>query len=499
MPDSLRARKFQWLIVLCLVGFGVYWLSLTIPFYQYVYDGPRDFFSLLHTERPSPGFFRPIENLFLNVVQAYFGLNTLPMHVTQVALHVLLSWLVYIFMIRYGFSMWQAVLGSLFMLVSQANVSAVIATDTLSQVAGTLFGCLSLLFLWSASFTRRDSAGARADRSAGGGYVASAVAFAVCLFWKESGICFLPALLWILLVRNLRGRSLRGSISRSLLGILPFLAVLILYLAVRTLAGSAQPTFGPGRYEFNLGANIVKNLFFLFISMTTLVSTVRGFMALTTHDVPVIIGVAVSSVVVVACLGYGLLRSKQRPVLLTLVMFAVIAVLPVVLLNNVNEVYAYNSMPFVSVVAGAALTGLAPVYRARPGRWALWAGFVVLVLACNVIATESKILDASKTSGRATAVIDALVEHSRTLPKDGTIVLVDESGERTEYWRYVPRGLDVFWTRTARWIIAKRTGRDDINLQRTSKEGLAGVEADCGTDCVILVFDGERLSVHRRQ
>jgi hypothetical protein len=138
------------LIVLGLVGLAIYFQGTRIKYYaddfQWFFDPPPSstfhyFWNMNPYEHQA---YRPLQAFFYILVQRFWGLDTLPIHLTQITLHVLLSWLIWWWMVNRGFTFLQAVLSSLFMLISQANAMAVLSVDTISQVSSPLFGCVSL-------------------------------------------------------------------------------------------------------------------------------------------------------------------------------------------------------------------------------------------------------------------------------------------------------------------------------------------------------------------
>ncbi|MBI4087762.1 hypothetical protein HY418_00020, partial [Candidatus Kaiserbacteria bacterium] len=132
-------------------AFAVYGSGLAIPHYgddfAVVLDSPASkIFYFFYNAHPS-GWYRPTEASFHAAAQTLFGPSTVPIHAASILSHALLSWLVYILMMRLGFRKPQALLGASFMLFSQANVHPVLSNDTLAQVWSALFGFLSIWLL----------------------------------------------------------------------------------------------------------------------------------------------------------------------------------------------------------------------------------------------------------------------------------------------------------------------------------------------------------------
>jgi hypothetical protein len=93
---------------------------------------------------PTTGFYRPLQNAILTLIQQVAGSNPVPVHALTLAFHVGDVALVYKGSRWIGASDTQAVFAAGLMAVAQAGAAAVIGKDTLSQVGATLFGYLSL-------------------------------------------------------------------------------------------------------------------------------------------------------------------------------------------------------------------------------------------------------------------------------------------------------------------------------------------------------------------
>ncbi|HEX2613691.1 MAG TPA: hypothetical protein VHO02_08865, partial [Fibrobacteria bacterium] len=131
----MRKSSLAWFVVLAATGLVVYAAGLHgfyfMDDYQVVFDLTPHVSagSFLFGNPPENhfAFYRPLESAFLLLSQRTFGLNPLPVHIVQVALHATLAWMVFVILSGLGFSSLQARLGSLVMLVSQANAHAVLS------------------------------------------------------------------------------------------------------------------------------------------------------------------------------------------------------------------------------------------------------------------------------------------------------------------------------------------------------------------------------------
>jgi len=104
-----KHQAMSGLVALSLIVLFVYLPQLPIPYYEddfaFVFNSPSskvsDFF--FHNAAHNR-FYRPIEASLLAIIQTYFGTNTWPIHITQIAMHILLCLLIFLSMVRLGFS-----------------------------------------------------------------------------------------------------------------------------------------------------------------------------------------------------------------------------------------------------------------------------------------------------------------------------------------------------------------------------------------------------------
>jgi hypothetical protein len=416
MDDSRKLANVLSLTSLLLIGAGLYYSGLTIPYYgddfAHVLLTPSThaWHYFLHTP-PRFVFYRPIEFAFLHFVQERFGLETLPIHLTALFLHILLSWLVFVFIRDLGYSTVVASLGSVFMLVSQANVSAVLGNDTLSQVASTFFGCLSLLLLYRYSSNTGTSKGIAVRRLHDKNYLLSIAALALALFSKESAVFFVGFCLVLLMFNNRRFGDLAHLVTNRAIEGAPFVAILALYLLARESAGAGLIAY-KGYYAIHIGANVIRNVAELVLLAAIPVSSVFGFIAFHNHDLSMIVLVLVLSLAVVGFVAWGLWRSDRRGTISVLVVGSILGFFPLALIDHVNEVGVYNSMPLISVLVGI---GLGKQLELSAGKWirmALCTGLIVLLSIAHVTATLSKTSLMKECGERAAMMISSIVAHS---------------------------------------------------------------------------------------
>jgi len=171
-------------------------------------------------------YYRPLYMLWLRGNDAVFGLDPMYWHLTTIAMHLIVCLLLYLFVRRLVHDRWTAVVAALLFGLHPAHVETVawVSGTTESLVASLLLG--SLLCYWK-----------RLDGSDRPEYWLAAsliLAFFASLV-KETAIV-LPALIfgyeWIFA----QSASWKAKFLASLRAALPYLAISILFLLMRTLA-----------------------------------------------------------------------------------------------------------------------------------------------------------------------------------------------------------------------------------------------------------------------
>ena len=341
-------KNLFWFLFLCFIILSVYFSGLTIQYYsddlQFVFNPlPSNILYYFFQKNPANTLaYRPIQASLMILVQRFFSMYTLPIHLLSITVHIIMTWLIYIIMIKLQFSRLSAILGSVFMAVSQANVLAVLSNDTLSQILGTFFGCLCVWLMYRAYVSHtgpREYINLKF-------FFASMALFGFSVFSKETSISFLLSILLIIILGNYL--SIRGNIliKRTIITIIPFCVLYIFYFVVRSLVVDVNPSFGPERYQFNIGINIINNLVQYFFSAFNTASTVVGYTAIKSGDIITFLIIAITTISFVTIVAYGLLISNRHTIIIILISLAIIGSFPVVLLNHIGELYVYNSMPF---------------------------------------------------------------------------------------------------------------------------------------------------------
>jgi len=477
-PSPRRHLSLFWIATLIVMGFIVYASGFTIRYY-----GDDFFLFYEYVDWWHAGRYRPATSIVVETIQGVFGLNPVPLHVLQLLLHISLSYLVFQAARMIGLSRAQAVVASLFMLISQANAFALLSNCTLSQVGGTVFGYFSI-WLACVAFTNYR----------GTVFALGLLSFAVALFFKESSAAFIALLPLAFLASSWGSCSKRSYLlSRAALHSAAYVAVLLVYLVMRHASPVLPITVGTGsRYDLHFGLNIIKNAALLSLAAVTPVSTVTIY-ELWSESRAELLGIALIAIALcMALIVVGLFRVSKR-LSIVLSVFAGLSVAPLLLLNHVSELYVYNAMPPVSLLIGAGVGRLISDHRI--GIKAISAFASIMILTCHVVAIQQKAQLMRANGDRADAMLAQIVAHASVAPYGAIVRLENRPGDRG-YSIFVMRE-DFGVVEHAGPVIRGRAQRPDITVQFVRTES-AATEETLSSPVLTLRTDGECVIAVRR-
>jgi hypothetical protein len=261
------------------------------------------------------------------------------------------------------------------------------------------------------------------------------------------------------------------------------------YLAWRTHLGAFAPSAGSGTYNMSLSGGILRNLAMLWFAALLPVSSVDVFTAVAERNVAVALGGLVAVGVVLALLLLGFVRKGRWDRGLALIAAGSVALSPVLPLVHVSELYAYTILPFAALLLGESAGSLAAVGSGRFARRAVLS-LAVLLLAANSIATMSKARAMAENGRRAERLLGSVAGEMRSLPKGGTLTLVDPVLDHPNYSVFRFRSFLLVPDET----LVERSGRGDVKLLRVeaSRDSSSSYH---GTADRVLTLDGQALPV----
>jgi hypothetical protein len=483
----MNQKRSYILIVLgifLVVGCAIYWAGLNGAYFgddfNYVFHQPssKAFHFFLHAN-PNATFYRPIESMVLAVVQTYFATATWPIHLLVLLSHIMLSFLVYYATVELGFSRLQGSLAGAYMLVSQANAMAVLSNDTLSQVAGTLFGYCSLWTYYRFQVSNQVKSEVAASQSRHL-YIASLLFFTVSIWMKETSLSFLLAV--IILALTVSAGNNQFSLRKNAVTLLPYVLITMIYVLIRSLAVSGQPD---DRYTLLLGLNIIVNVAETLYSAFLPVSSVALYSAFTDGNTLVVFAITGISITIVAVVILGVVRSRTSLVSLLLIVLTLATMFPMALFKHVSELYAYNSMPTVSMLLGIGLVTFANQFIQRKLFKATCAVLLAVLFASQVVSIQQKARLTTENGERASSLARQIIPYIASVPPNGTLVLLNPVNTRHEYSIFLMNDFNVLKYGTN--IINSLSGRDDIHIRIVNEQERAKLPIPSGSLILSLV------------
>ena len=439
MPALVKQTGPYFLLFLLAAGLYLFWWDVAWFWddFQMVWSDPEG--KILYWfayKNPQNGFYRPIQGAMLALSQAWYGGDNRFLHAVQFLLHGAMGSVIFWGLRRFGFSLTQALVAGILMVVSQGATLAVLSNDTFSQLLGTLTGVSAVLLI---GLVLKDS---RFRVLTHPMIWVALFLVGVSLLSKESSAIFpaiVVAMLWLGAVwGNLKAPS---AWTRFLFQALPFVAVTLLYLVVRQSVVGADASLGESKYNFALGMNIPKNVLLLLASGLMPASTVTAFLAAKTRDFVVLGGIGLLTAVWCGVLVWGIVHRRYWRWGAIFGGVALLGTFPMALLNHVSELYVYNSLPFLCALSGIAVGGLL-AERSGAVRWVVGAVLGVVVLA-NVLGVEGKAQRMHNNGVEAAALLNSAVREAEELPENARMVLQNPPTDRPLYSIFEMNGFEL--------------------------------------------------------
>jgi hypothetical protein len=370
------------------------------------------------------------------------------------------------------------------MALSQANAMAVLGLDTLSQVMTVMFGLGAVALLMKPAWAPVWQPGPLR--------LAAALAlYLLALFSKESAVGFLPVLLLILWTDA--GPAARATGPRTFAITLALLVLTAGFLALRSHAGAPSPEFGGERYDLRLGANLFANAGLGLLALALPGSTLWLVEATQQARWALAGLLAAGAVAVGAAVVTALWRAARRPQAARWIACGGLVMAPILPLNHVSELYAYQAMPFMAVAFGIAVaTGWELLGRRGP-RMAL-AVALALLGTLHVSAVREKLRLAVANGERAARLLASIEPWVARVPAGGTLALVTPDS--------LPKGYSVFHLsgyaplRFAEGWLQERHGRPDLRLWVGRRAALADTLA-AAPGTIVLEWRGDSVPPRR--
>jgi hypothetical protein len=425
--------------------------------------------------------YRPLEAIFLTLVQRNFGFQTWPIHLVAIGAHIYLCLLTVAAAAYLRFSPAERFLAAILVLITQAGPAAVLGNDTLSQAMSAALGLTSVFLLYFACFDERGCARAPVRWRFIG---LSVLCLTTSFFFKETALGFSLILFIIALAAAPHQSRLRSRLTLAGRILIPYASAGMVYVIARIHAGGQIAA--ADAYRIGFGLNVVRNFTLFLLCALDPVSSVSVAVAVQTHKTGTLAVVGCITAFIAGLIVAGIVSTPRKRLVTALLGCFCAALFPAFLLSHVSELYFYNAVPFAALIFSLALGQL----------WSrhLWmrpavAVCVALLLGYQVAAVRQKSLLMSTNGRQAGAIVAALTPFIKAIPKGGRVTLVQSPVERMKYSVYLLQGLDVLEFGVGR--LGPILGRPDISV--TVAEANAAPPASSDSSSINLFWDGATL------
>jgi hypothetical protein len=304
--------------------------------------------------------------------------------------------------------------------------------------------------------------------------------FTVSIWMKETSLSFLLAV--IILALTVSAGNNQFSLRKNAVTLLPYVLITMIYVLIRSLAVSGQPD---DRYTLLLGLNIIVNVAETLYSAFLPVSSVALYSAFTDGNTLVVFAITGISITIVAVVILGVVRSRTSLVSLLLIVLTLATMFPMALFKHVSELYAYNSMPTVSMLLGIGLVTFANQFIQRKLFKATCAVLLAVLFASQVVSIQQKARLTTENGERASSLARQIIPYIASVPPNGTLVLLNPVNTRHEYSIFLMNDFNVLKYGTN--IINSLSGRDDIHIRIVNEQERAKLPIPSGSLILSLV------------
>jgi len=348
-------------------------------------------------------FYRPFQQLAIQYTVAN-GTSIAPLLLTQIFLHGLFAWLVGAALFAVRKSPPEAIVATVFMLISPSAEYAVGGVDCIHQILCSLFGCISIAFFVKAKFLGNPS-----RRYRTGFLIASVFAFFLSLLSKEAAVTYFLILCYLIFAKTDSVESIQPKLSERFVQLFAYILVTIVWLTMRHHAGGKIQV--DGHYAIHFGPNVIVNMVQLGLGAITPDQTQHVYAAAQSRNLPLLAFYALTTLLVIGIIAFPLFKKELRKTQFTLLAVALVASSAVFPLGNISELYTYMAIPFISA---AFAIGAIQLWK----RYPMPTVIVMIGLAIlSVSSTESKIVQLNQYSEYKGNLIRRLDEVAAQLPK----------------------------------------------------------------------------------
>jgi hypothetical protein len=453
----MRLLKLSvWSLLVLAAAFTLYYPACTIHYYGYDFQYVFSHASVAKTAYwfthavPFCKSYHPLPAAFLTAIQSIWGMQTLPLHVAQIALHGFFALCILHAMLALRLGTRAALCGMFFFLIAQTNVIVVAGNSGLAHLSAALAGCSALWLLW-------EMPGALIPKPVR--YAIGVIIFGVGLLCGETAVVYFAPILLLLYWRQPANGS--GRFFPALLKSVPFFVILFVYVYVRHRLHLRLPAFTTNDiFGIALGRNVAENIVQLIFSIGTPFSSVRVFQAAATGNYRELILPFFCAGLVCAIMAFGFWRLRRNPGMRAAVVIGILALLPFLCLRHVSEAFGYALLPFAAICAGAGSAMILGDKFSKGWRLYIPVFGLCLLAGSEIGAVREKIALMNETGRITSSLVGQLEPIVRPMPPGYKILFVNPPAAQPDYSVFVMNGFNAVeqqWPQSvALW------GRDDL-------------------------------------
>ena len=462
---------------------AVYWHGLHTGYYgddvMLVFTNPsRNIFTWFYEPNPGNPMYRPLSSMILAIIQSLAGSNTLPIHLITLTVHAMCATLVYVAARALRLPIAAALFAGGYMLLSQANAMAVTGNDTLSQVASTLLGFVSLWLFYTTVVDPDMPASQRLRRR-----MWSLAALLTAFLFKETAASFVLSITCVAVwFRKEANPATSGRFIRALL---PVYALAALYTVIRFSIVQSLPG---GQYALAFGLNVPSNLAMSVFSSLTPISTVDTITLLRSHATLAVMGVCAVTLAVAASLLSGIRRRDEKRLGLLLGLIAMVQLVPPLFFTRTSELYVYQSMPVISLLFGMGVSAFIGWSTSGKTRRVSLILAVFLLFCAHIFADVSKTEHVAESGKRFGQLLPRVLPYFSHVPQNGLLILENPAGTPARYSVFIQEAFNVF--QDASGYMQRVSGRQDVRV--IIRDNIPDTRNSSDTNAVVLILvDGD--------
>ncbi len=277
------------------------------------------------------------------------------------------------------------------------------------------------------------------------------------------------------------------KITILLVSLVPFMIESVSFLILRKYLNLTPAEIGSGRLNIGFGINVIINFVMLITQTVQPHSSVSVFFdIMNKHWISIATVMSFSGILFILTVR-GIINSKHRIFSILLIILVPLSMFPIVFLNHVSELYAYNTTPLIAILYGIGLSELFSQLRSRFLKMILLS-IVFVFMIWNTVSIFTKCEMMKQNGLEAEKLIGEIQPYFPEIPYDGNLILVNpNTTNKTEYSIFKRTGFRLF--ENGENGFERRTGRNDFKTSIIMEKDLNTI--NWGNSLVLRYRDGK--------